>query len=299
MDFESLLARFGARKDETRSGYNFACAKCEAPVYRTAGDVAAILPRRARRTRVMPWGDGFFCSHDCRRQHVSAAMPALACETCGEQAIKLPSHARWGNRRFCSTDCYHKRKDGEASCCWPGCGEQVALRVTASGLYRVRGRQHGVKRALCASHDKTLRTAFGNAWGVTGRCRWFDDPSTEYQVRGLVSKIARLLVHSKTDGHCAICRTSLELYPRPATWHIDHIEPVAAGGRSDYWNLQPLCIPCHRTKSAADTSAQQVERHSGQRTGRWLTHHQKDQIISDLRSEVAELRRLLGRTPIH
>jgi len=47
-------------------------------------------------------------------------------------------------------------------------------------------------------------------------------------------------------GRCAYCRIVLGKY------HVDHIEPLARGGSNDRCNLQILCIPCNKTKSAKD-----------------------------------------------
>ena len=46
---------------------------------------------------------------------------------------------------------------------------------------------------------------------------------------------------------CAVCRCRLK-----QLWEVDHIQPVALGGRSDPGNLQILCRPCNRSKGAKD-----------------------------------------------
>ena len=48
-------------------------------------------------------------------------------------------------------------------------------------------------------------------------------------------------------GTCAICRCKL-----PASYHVDHITPLARGGRNEKTNLQLLCPPCNLRKSARD-----------------------------------------------
>jgi len=54
------------------------------------------------------------------------------------------------------------------------------------------------------------------------------------------------LLFVKQKGKCAYCRTRLGKY------HVDHIEPIARGGSNDRSNLQLLCKPCNKTKSARD-----------------------------------------------
>jgi len=41
---------------------------------------------------------------------------------------------------------------------------------------------------------------------------------------------------------------------------VDHIKPKAKGGDDDLGNLQPLCKPCHKAKSAADAGRRPKQR---------------------------------------
>jgi hypothetical protein len=34
--------------------------------------------------------------------------------------------------------------------------------------------------------------------------------------------------------------------------HYDHIVPLAIGGKDEPFNLQPLCVPCHKEKTELD-----------------------------------------------
>jgi hypothetical protein len=45
---------------------------------------------------------------------------------------------------------------------------------------------------------------------------------------------------------CAYCRSKLDSY------HVDHIVPLARGGRNDNLNLQVLCPACNHKKSVRD-----------------------------------------------
>lgn len=54
-------------------------------------------------------------------------------------------------------------------------------------------------------------------------------------------------IRRRQGGLCAYCRSKLN---RSA--HLDHIQPLAAGGSNWPSNLQWLCAPCNRSKSARD-----------------------------------------------
>ena len=38
--------------------------------------------------------------------------------------------------------------------------------------------------------------------------------------------------------------------PEDQKMEVDHIKPWSQGGSDELWNLQPLCKPCNRSKSA-------------------------------------------------
>ena len=61
---------------------------------------------------------------------------------------------------------------------------------------------------------------------------------------GIVKKLYTL-----QRGCCAICRMKL------VTWEIDHVSPLAAGGRNDDKNVQLLCRPCNASKHIKDPIA--------------------------------------------
>jgi 5-methylcytosine-specific restriction endonuclease McrA len=51
--------------------------------------------------------------------------------------------------------------------------------------------------------------------------------------------------HTLQKGRCALCRDMLG-----ATYHRDHIMPLARGGEHTGRNMQLLCAPCNRSKGA-------------------------------------------------
>lgn len=48
-------------------------------------------------------------------------------------------------------------------------------------------------------------------------------------------------------GRCTVCKEELN-----QTYHVDHVMPLALGGRHEPLNLQLLCPPCNRKKHAID-----------------------------------------------
>lgn len=43
--------------------------------------------------------------------------------------------------------------------------------------------------------------------------------------------------------------------PRRSLWEVDHIVPLIDGGSHAIENLQTLCTPCHKQKTAAEATA--------------------------------------------
>lgn len=54
-------------------------------------------------------------------------------------------------------------------------------------------------------------------------------------------------IFKQQKGRCAYCRDKLN-----SDFHLDHIKPIAKGGSNSPNNLQALCAPCNRSKSAKD-----------------------------------------------
>lgn len=62
----------------------------------------------------------------------------------------------------------------------------------------------------------------------------------------------RRLVIQRAAGHCEYCGLSQE--GQEATFHIDHIIPVAAGGQTVAENLALACVSCSLRKAARQTA---------------------------------------------
>jgi 5-methylcytosine-specific restriction endonuclease McrA len=51
-----------------------------------------------------------------------------------------------------------------------------------------------------------------------------------------------------SDGHCYACSQKL----RGDAWEAEHPQARELGGSDDIDALMPICIPCHKPKTAAD-----------------------------------------------
>lgn len=60
-------------------------------------------------------------------------------------------------------------------------------------------------------------------------------------IKGRLSKFDWLSVLYKHDFCCATCKSTTELT-------LDHKLKLCEGGSNSYWNIQPLCVHCHREK---------------------------------------------------
>ncbi len=72
------------------------------------------------------------------------------------------------------------------------------------------------------------------------------DQFDETTNRRLFSEFEKQSIASANDYKCNICRTDLV----EREFQIDHIVPLAIGGKNSIDNLQPLCKNCHKRKTA-------------------------------------------------
>ena len=61
----------------------------------------------------------------------------------------------------------------------------------------------------------------------------------------------RRLVIQRAENHCEYC--GLAQVGQIATFHIDHVIPVAAGGETSEGNLALACVSCSLRKAARET----------------------------------------------
>ena len=62
----------------------------------------------------------------------------------------------------------------------------------------------------------------------------------------------RRLTHEKAANRCEYCQ--LSQLGQEATFHVDHITPVAAGGETNAENLALACVSCSLRKAAREAA---------------------------------------------
>lgn len=216
----------------------------------------------------------------------------VECANCGA-TLRRPPHRinRAGTKgalaglHFCNRTCQKQNFRVEHTCCWPGC--EAKILVTKQ---RHRLKKHS--SFFCEAHMRWLRDRLGAATTATQARRDFlSDKHIGH--RRVTGKFVRLVVLELSSGACAECRTKLD----PDRFFVDHKVPVFEGGESKLSNLQPLCRPCHRRKTAKEQARVNASRWSKDRPGanrRAMTHVEKDHLIARLLDEIGALKARLG-----
>ena len=70
-------------------------------------------------------------------------------------------------------------------------------------------------------------------------------------MRYISAKLRRLVIH-RSGGRCEYCHLSQA--GQEATFHIDHVTPVASGGETMVDNLALACVSCSLRKGARQTA---------------------------------------------
>lgn len=159
---------------------------------------------------------------------------------------------------------------GPGHCAW--CGEEIKFDESKKGWKRRRSR--GYHR--------------GDEWELKD---FGDEPSCLYMALAWTTP-RRALGHllDRTDGRCAACgfevadkATEDGFHPEYGDWivrragpeerfatqaEVDHILPIEDGGTNHIENLQPLCPPCHRGKSAKEAKDRAARRRKARRQTR-------------------------------
>lgn len=79
-------------------------------------------------------------------------------------------------------------------------------------------------------------------------------PTTSRHARGYGSAWSKLRLRVlERDSH--LCQPCLRKQRVTPATEVDHIKPKAKGGTDDPGNLEAICSPCHKSKTAIENGA--------------------------------------------
>jgi 5-methylcytosine-specific restriction endonuclease McrA len=133
-------------------------------------------------------------------------------------------------------------------------------------------------RGTCRWCGETIFYAPGPKQGtVDFRRRWHPECVAEYESTD--PRELRRAIRKRDRGVCRDCGLDtdslrrkirgrgrakrlreLGFHPRRSLWELDHVVPLIEGGGHEAVNLQTLCVPCHRQKSASEARARGARR---------------------------------------
>jgi hypothetical protein len=229
--------RFNEHADRVR----FDCVACKRPMW--------FPPSKAGKYKT--------CGGECNKAVLEAAASTRtrACETCARPFTPRPGQLRLGQGRYCSVACSEPARAA-------GRTQEVARRrglkrrenVAAGLLVFPRGPAHPSWKGGKEEHLKRRTLSGAAAAGLRKYRRANPEKAREWAQkrrhigrlpRGTVAKLLKL-----QRWRCACCAVDIR-----RGYHVDHVMPLARGGRHEPDNLQLLCGPCNVRKSAKDPIA--------------------------------------------
>lgn len=213
-------------------------------VCRTCGKVRLFTASQLRHQ------SGNYCSAKCA--HPPMPVPPVKCAICG--ADFWPQHRRQLGPRYCSRRCAGLSRRASAPK-W----EDPEYRRAYFRDYVAKNRDHlrELARRNVAEKPEVYRAikkkwAFKNREKLAAkdarrqRVNSTSRAATGEQIQGL---------YRKSMGYCVYCGAKAN------KMHIDHVQPIAAGGKSNVRNLIPCCPSCNRSKSTSEASDWLEQKH--------------------------------------
>lgn len=168
--------------------------------------------------------------------------------------LRYPVQYNAEGKRCCRWCCKPVPR-GRMSYCGDQCQIEVDIRSSAVAARRhVFERDKGVCRQ-CGTDTELLRRALGYAayslinserYGAGSHRRLHAHfRITAYEAQAPLRAVAAPLGFSNVTGHF---------------WEADHIVELSDGGSGGLDNLQTLCVPCHKRKTAANAGRRALER---------------------------------------
>lgn len=203
---------------------------------------------------------GDACS-EAQRQ-ASRESRARACLGCGSKFSPRPVQIANGGGKYCSLKCSIKAASAFANT--PAARERIG-RTLREGF-----RNGTIKRPSGPSHvqwtgGKQASRTRGRA-RATQRVREWRRANPELAREAVSKRRGKLRLHRLPRGtvaaiglaqrwRCAVCGAGIR-----RGYHLDHVMPLALGGKHERSNLQLLCPPCNLHKNAKDPIAFMQER---------------------------------------
>lgn len=224
------------------------------PVERKTGRCERCGAEYARRGDQHRW-----CSPECRDAEKHARRRArrrvgksLRCDYCG---ASLPARKR-SDTRWCNRTCAHKGdyvlntdRYKMAARQW-GQANREAMNAHRRAYYRRNRKRVLARAAATIEQRRPYMRAYGRRWRAENpeRTRNYKHARRmrEYGNPGSIGVPLRewLRLVNRHGGRCAYCGL------RPEVLHMDHVVPLARGGRHAIGNVLPACPPCNQTKAS-------------------------------------------------
>lgn len=195
------------------------------------------------------------CGGKCSDARVQAVVAdrERVCLTCGNPFLPRRTQLRKGQGQYCCVACGLR---GTAAARAPSARRiSDSLRAAyASGMRTAQPR--GEKHPQWTGGKAAWRRKNAARSLATGR-RWrLANPDKVREIVGKRRGVGRLprgtvaRIGASQRWRCAVCRRSVR-----NGYHLDHVYPLARGGRHEPGNLQLLCPHCNLTKNAKDPIA--------------------------------------------
>ena len=149
--------------------------------------------------------------------------------------VKTPTGQKACRGRFLNVDCRIDIEKGRRTWCGQDCIDACMVQINPGEARRVVGeRDKGVCNRCGRDTKLILRIARRATQSYFARQydSWWDrSPWTH-------------------NGPCRHWLVRAGFNPNCARWEVDHIDELADGGAFTLNNLQTLCVPCHKIKTA-------------------------------------------------
>lgn len=179
------------------------------------------------------------------------------CETCGTSFRPRLAQLRLGQGRFCSQRCNTAFRTASLTPEALAKRSETRRRMEKEGrIKRYRGAENPLWKGGKAARVARYVESGASAEQVRRYRKANPDKVREFSRRRAGRKLDRLpygtipRLRAAQNNMCALCDVSIA-----EKSHLDHIMPLARGGRHVPENLQLLCPPCNLHKSDRDPAA--------------------------------------------